>query len=234
MSLPRGWTFAGDARRCGRSRPSSATSNGGVLGQQLERMAASHQARAYASFAAVGASLAVDAEYVVVSGSQWGLHVADRHPDQAARFRLQAASLGFAQREVAKMWSKLAQICVISGQTPDTITAADYLAGRDAFTAAVKAKHGGTSPKTLHTPLFGLNAGHLPPAAKTQPVPRRPWAARSVPEIGWEVIVSRAPVLAATMQRYLDQLKISLRRPRWPASKPPCGSSPGTSSPTAT
>ena len=42
------------------------------------------------------------------------------------------------------MWSKLAQICVITGQTPDTLTAADYLAGRDAFAGAVHAKHSGT------------------------------------------------------------------------------------------
>jgi hypothetical protein len=83
-----------------------------------DRMAASEQARAFAAFAAVGAGLAVDAEYVVASASKWGLHVADRDPEQAARFRLQAASLGFAPLEVAKMWSKLAQICVITGQPP--------------------------------------------------------------------------------------------------------------------
>lgn len=176
-----------------------------------DRMAASQAARAFASFAAVGVGLAVDAEYVVVSASKWGLHVADRDPDQAARFRLQAASLGFAPLEVAKMWSKLAQICVITGQTPETITAADYLAGRDAFAAAVEAKHEGTSPKTLRTPLFGLNAVMFHRGQAPRPVPRRPWAARSVPEIGWEVIIGRAPVLAATMRRYLDQLRISLR-----------------------
>ena len=53
-----------------------------------ERMAASEEARAFASFAAVGAGLAVDAEYVVVSASKWGLHVINRDPEQAARFRL--------------------------------------------------------------------------------------------------------------------------------------------------
>jgi hypothetical protein len=47
-------------------------------------MAASEEARAFASFAAVGAGLAVDAEYVVVSASKLGLHVANRDPEQAA------------------------------------------------------------------------------------------------------------------------------------------------------
>ena len=137
-----------------------------------DRMAASEEARAFASFAAVGAGLAVDAEYVVVSASKWGLHVADRDPEQAARFRLQAASLGFAPLEVAKMWSKLAQICVITGQTPDTITAAGYLVGRDAFAAAVDAKHNGTSPKSLRTPLFGLNAVMFHRGQAPRPEPR--------------------------------------------------------------
>lgn len=176
-----------------------------------ERMAASEEARAFASFAAVGASLAVDAQYVVVSASKWGLHVTNRDPEQAARFRLQAASLGFAPLEVNKMWSKLAQICVITGRTPDTVTAADFLAGRGAFAAAVESRHGGRSPKSLRTPLFGLDAVMFHRGQAPRPVPRRPWAARSVPEIGWEKITAEAPVLAATMHRYLDQLRISLR-----------------------
>ncbi len=176
-----------------------------------ERMAATDAARAFASFAAVRAAIEVDADYVVVSASKWGLHVADRDPGQAARFRLQAASLGFAPREIDKMWSKLAQICVITGHTPDGIAAADYLHGRDQFAAAVTFRHDGKSPKSLRTPLFGLNAVMFHRGQAPRPEPRRPWAARSVPEIGWEVIVGQAPVLAATMRRYLDQLKISLR-----------------------
>jgi hypothetical protein len=123
-----------------------------------ERMAARDGARAFASFAAVRAVVAVDSAYVVASASKWGLHVAERDPDQAVRFRLQAASLGFAPPEITKMWSKLAQICVITGQTPEGITAGDYLHGRDQFAAAVTARHGGKSPKSLRTPLFGLNA----------------------------------------------------------------------------
>ncbi len=177
----------------------------------VERMAATDAARAFASFAAVRAMVTMDAAYVVASASKWGLHVAERDPDQAARFRLQATSLGFVPREAAKMWSKLAQICVITGRTPDGITAADYQDGRDQFAAAVTARHGGKSPKSLRTPLFGLNAVMFHRGQAPRPEPRRPWAARSVPEIGWEVIVSRAPVLAATMQRYLDQLRVSLR-----------------------
>ena len=176
-----------------------------------DRMAGTAAARAFASFAAVQGFVPVDAAYVVASTSKWGLHVAERDPEQAARFRLQAASLGFTSLEIDKMWSKLAQICVMTGQTPELITAEDYLHGRDEFAAAVVAHHGGSSPKTLRTPLFGLNAVMFHRGQAPRPDPRRPWAARSVPEIGWEVITAQAPVMAATMRRYLDQLKISLR-----------------------
>ena len=175
------------------------------------RMAAAVAARAFASFAATRAGMPVDAAYVVASASKWGLHVADRDPGQAVGFRTQAASLGFGPQEITRMWCKLAQICVITGTTPDGITAADYLRGRDAFAAAVTARHGGRSPKSLRTPLFGLNAVMFHRGQAPRPDARRPWAARSVPEIGWEVIEGAAPVLAATIRRYLDQLAISLR-----------------------
>lgn len=52
---------------------------------------------------------------------------------------------------------------------------------------------------------------HHGQAARHAPDIRRVSAARSAPETGWEVIEVAAPVLAATMRRYLDQLVISLR-----------------------
>jgi integrase len=175
-----------------------------------DRLAASPAARAFAAFAAVGAYLAVDATYVVGAASKWGRHVADRDPEQVAQFRLQASSLGFDRREVDKMWSKLAQISVIVGTTPEALTSQQYLSGRDAFRTAVTEKHG-RAPKSLTTPLFGLDAVMFHRGQAPRPVPRAPWRARSVPETGWDQIAAQAPVLAATMHRYLDQLRVSLR-----------------------
>jgi integrase len=175
-----------------------------------DRLAASPPARAFAAFAAVGAGIAVDATYVVCAASKWGRHVADRDPEQASRFRLQAGSLGFDRLEVDKMWSKLAQISVIAGTTPEMLTSEQYLSGREAFRAAVIAKHG-RAPKSLTTPLFGLDAVMFHRGQAPRPQPRAPWRARSVPETSWDQIGEQAPVMAATMHRYLDQLKISLR-----------------------
>jgi site-specific recombinase XerD len=174
------------------------------------RLAATEPARAFANFAAVQAALILEADYVVAAASKWGRHVSDHYPVQAARFRLQATSLGFDGLEVNKMWSKIAQICVITGGAPDTLTDNDYLRGREQFWAAVTNKHGRV-PKSLSTPLFGLDAVMFHRGQAPRPSPRKPWAVRSVPEVGWDQITTAAPVMAATMRRYLDQLAVSLR-----------------------
>ncbi|MGS0684541.1 tyrosine-type recombinase/integrase [Nakamurella sp. GG22] len=175
-----------------------------------DRLAATERARAFANFAVVHAAVSVEADYVVAAASKWGRHVGDRDPAQAARFRLQAASLGFERLEVDKMWSKLAQICVITGRTPETLTADEYLCAREQFWAVVTATHG-RAPKSLCTPLFGLDAVMFHRGQAPRPSARKPWAVRSVPEIGWDRITAAAPVIAATMRRYLDQLAVSLR-----------------------
>ena len=108
------------------------------------------------------------------------------------------------------MWSKLSQICVITGATTDALTETEYVAARAEFHAAVVAKIG-HAPKSLNAPMFGLDALMFHRGQGPRPHPRKRWAARSVPEIGWDHINKKAPVMVATMRRYLDQLAISLR-----------------------
>lgn len=178
-----------------------------TLGQ---RMAVAADDRAFAAYAAVMAAIDVDAGYVVASAAKWGRHMAARDPLSAATFRQEAASLGFTELEVDKMWSKLAQICVITGRAPDTVTSDEYVSGRDAFRAAVTAKYG-RAPKSLTTPLFGLDAVMFHRGQAPQPLPRKPWMIRSVHETDWGCVAAAAPRLASTMRRYLDQMAVSLR-----------------------
>ncbi|WP_232283170.1 tyrosine-type recombinase/integrase [Gordonia alkanivorans] len=173
-------------------------------------MAAPDIVRAFVAFAAVFESVAVDAIYVVQSSSKWGAHLAEREPVAASTFRTQATSLGFCEREAGKMWSKLAQICVIAGATTEALTSAEYVAARAQFHSAVVAKVG-RAPKSLNAPLFGLDALMFHRGQGPRPHPRKRWAARSVPEIGWDRAEECAPVMVATMRRYLDQIGISLR-----------------------
>lgn len=174
------------------------------------RMAAPDIVRAFVAFAVVFEAIAVDAIYVVQSSSRWGAHLAAREPASASVFRTQATGLGFCEREASKMWSKLAQICVIAGTTTDALTSAEYVAARAQFHSAVVAKVG-RAPKSLNAPLFGLDALMFHRGQGPRPHPRKRWAARSVPEIGWDRAEECAPVMVATMRRYLDQIGISLR-----------------------
>jgi integrase len=175
-----------------------------------DRLDVREPVRAFACWAAVMTATAVDADYVVASRSKWGKHVAAREPAIKAEFYAQAASLGFDRLEVDKMWSKLAQIAVIAGRMVTDLDAASYVAAREEFAAAVTAARG-HAPKTLRTPLFGLDAVMFHRGQGPAPAPRKPWMARSTHEIAWEQVHAVAPVLADTIHRYLDQLAVSLR-----------------------
>jgi hypothetical protein len=122
-----------------------------------ERMAVPDDVRAFAAFAAVFAMIPVEADYVVAASTKWGAHLARSEPQGANMFCTQAFSLGFCEREASRMWSKLAQICVITATTTGALTSEQYVSARDEFHAAVTAKRGST-PKSLTAPLFGLNA----------------------------------------------------------------------------
>jgi integrase len=175
------------------------------------RLAVPVAVRGFAAYAAVHAVIPVDPRYVVASNSQWGGLIADRDPAASREFRDQADSLGFERLEIDKMWSKLAQICVIAGALPAGLTPDDYVGARNLFSQSVIDANGGRPPRTLSTPVFGLDAVMFHRGQAPHPRPRRPWAARSVHEVDWEHLASTAPQLTATMRRYLAQLAVSLR-----------------------
>ncbi|WP_313624380.1 tyrosine-type recombinase/integrase [Microbacterium sp.] len=165
---------------------------------------------AFVGHALVHCHIPVDPVFVVTSGCRWGKYVADAYPEQVARFGEQAASLGYGQQETHRMWAYLAKICVTTGTAPDQITPAVYLDARRLIHDTVIAVRG-YRPKTLSTPMFGLDAvmfhrGQAPP-----PDIRRRWTGRPAKEVTWEELTAQAPVLVATMRRYLDQCLLSLR-----------------------
>jgi integrase len=174
------------------------------------RLAAPVDVRGFVAFALVEAGVAVEAEYVVRSASQWGGHHSVFDPVTAAAFRVEAVSLGFIEREGDKMWSKLSQIAVIAGTTPSLIRPDQYALARQAWVAAIQARWG-RLPKSAATPLFGLDAVLFHRGQADEPHPRRKSLSRSAHEVDWDNVAQHAPRLAATAQRYLRQLGISLR-----------------------
>ena len=202
-------------RKCRRHATEAFTARFGDFDRWLtappaDRLTAPLPVRGFAAWAAVNSGVGVDAAYVVAARSKWGLFLTEKYPQTAAGFRAEAASLGFDTLEIDKMWSKLAQITVIAGHPPDLLTAEEYLAARDTFAEAVMALRG-HRPKTLATPLFGLDAVMFQRGQAPVPALRKPWLTRSVHEVDWDHVAAAAPTMAATMRRYLTQIAISLR-----------------------
>jgi len=212
MSAPAPATTARKGRRLAVAR--FTTLFGDLAGWQracaAQRLRAPVAVRGFVAFAVVQARITVDAEYVVRSASKWGAHHGELDPLAAAAFRAEATGLGFCERESDKMWSKLAQIAVISGSTPAVITPDDYAQARQAFTDAVRERWG-RLPKSAAPPLFGLDAVLFHRGQAHQPHPRRRSLATCTHEVDWNDVAARTPQLAETARRYLAQLHVSLR-----------------------
>ena len=175
-----------------------------------ERRGVRTEVMSFVAHAIVACHLPVDPLFVVTSGCRWGKYVRDAYPGQSAGFEAQAASLGFCAKETERMWAHLAKICVIAGQGPDQFTADSYQGARTALHDTVISVRG-YRPKTLSTPLFGLDAVMFHRGQAPVPDFRRRWTGRPVQESTWEDLAAGAPVLVATMRRYLDQCALSLR-----------------------
>ena len=174
------------------------------------RRAVRTEVNSFVAHAVLRCGLVVDPLFVVSSGCRWGRYVRDAYPLEASTFEEQAASLGFCDKEIGRMWAHLAKICVIAGAGPDQLSAQGYPAARSAPHETVIAVRG-CRPKTLSTPLFGLDAVMFHRGQAPAPDIRRRWTGRPVNEVDWDDLTAVAPVMVATMRRYLHQCGLSLR-----------------------
>jgi integrase len=175
-----------------------------------ERRSTRSEQMAFVGHALVHCQTPVDIDFVLTSGCRWGRYVADAYPDQAQSFFEQAADLGFCDREARRMWSWLAKICLITGAAPNQLTAEDYVVTRAHVHDTVVAMRG-CRPKSLSTPLFDLDAVMFHRGQAHPPDIRRRWTGRPVKEVTWDQLAEQAPILVATMRRYLDQCLLTLR-----------------------
>lgn len=175
-----------------------------------QRRAVRTEVMSFAAHAAVRCRVPVDPTFVVASGCYWGKYIVGAYPDDASTFTAQAASLGFCEREIGRMWTHLARICLITGTGPADLTAQEYTHARGVLHDTV-IRVRGHRPKTLSTPLFGLDAVMFHRGQAPAPDIRRRWTGRPVHEVVWEYLQERSPVLVGTMTRYLAQCALSLR-----------------------
>jgi integrase/recombinase XerD len=154
--------------------------------------------------------LRASAEYLVVSRLRAGRVAAWVHRDFHERFMRTAAELGFAPTSAELHWWAVALAAAVAGVRPERLTNAQLDLARERLTAAVRRLDPDhpSRAQTLSTRLYGAettlyHAGvlELPPRKRNanQSARRvREWA--SVP-----------PRLAATLQGYVEQMRLSLR-----------------------
>lgn len=126
-----------------------------------------------------------------------------------ARFVSAATGMGFTARETHYQWNALAKLAAVAGQAPANLTPARYAAARDALLAAAANAANGKAPKSLATPIFGLDATafHLGLADQH----RQREATNRSRDRSWTSIATLAPQLVKTMRRYVQQMALSMR-----------------------
>jgi integrase len=173
------------------------------------RLASPVTVAGFAARLALTSQVPIDVNYVDAARTSWGLQCAQVHPEMAATFTATAARIGFSSEETHRQWATLAKLTAITGLRPDQLHRPRFNSARDELIAVVSRRCAGHVPQSLSTPLHGLEAtltalGILDKAAARQPTTgsrRQHWA----------TLTLAAPVLTATMRRYLAQVGVSLR-----------------------
>ncbi|MGZ6869491.1 MAG: tyrosine-type recombinase/integrase [Frankiaceae bacterium] len=174
------------------------------------RLAAPGSVRGVLAWAAATHRLHADADYLADAVMHWGPLLASLHPQAHHRFTAAALDLGFSDAEVKRQWRTLGKLALLADADPDTLSGTALDDARRALADAVKRRNAGAVPPSLAAPLFGLPAVlfHLgqtsaPPPSRGPTIPTQ--------RDRWEPLRVTVPDLAATMLRYLDQLRLSLR-----------------------
>ena len=209
-------TLDGVVASC-RYRTSVARGFLGRFGSLEEWQALNHVARydapawvsSIVAWAALTGRLSLTAGEVLDSHVKWASLAAGTDPAMHGRFVLAAHNIGFAARETHYQWNALAKVAAVAGSAPAMLTPARYAAARDALLAAAARTVNGRVPKSLTTPIFGLDATafHLGIADQY----RQREASNRRRETRWASIASSSPRLAITMRRYVQQMALSMR-----------------------
>jgi integrase len=149
-------------------------------------------------------------EYVIARRPLLGRIMARSHAEFFADFQSTAALVGFSAKAAALQWTALSQACAVSGRPPQLLSHADLDDARTALCAAGE-RLGHGSKRSLRTAMFGLEST-LFHAGVTDELPRkRVMDKASERAAQWAEIHLAAPLLAETMNRYIEQVGLSLR-----------------------
>jgi integrase len=178
-------------------------------GTSLEdRLGAAINTRTVAAFLVTATGYPVEVDYVRRSGSEWGMHAAAAHPRVARDFHAAATGIGFSDREARQQWRVLAKITATASVAPGLLDGVVFGLAADVLTASYTTPTG-KIPISWSTPLHGLTATltSLGTLAEARTSRRSPSS-----RVGhWDTLGAQAPVLVATLRRYLTQIALSMR-----------------------
>lgn len=175
-----------------------------------EQLACNVKIHRFVAWLAATRRLCPTAEYLVARRNRLGEIVARHHPAFFASFEATALEIGFGPAAVRRQWLALVLASALHGLPPEQLSH-DHLdrARRELCAAAERLGTGGR--RGLSTAMFGLQATmfHL---GTTDQVPRRLTPTKdSERALQWAEVEARAAQLAATAQRYLEQIALSMR-----------------------
>jgi integrase len=148
-------------------------------------------------------------DYLVLGRPYLGEVAARHRRDFYAAFVATAGELGFDARSIRLQWSATVKVGVLVGVSPDRLTKAQLDAGRGLLIAAIRRhRPDSNGVRALTTALFGAEAT-LFHAGVIETPPRKRHPDKSAARAReWATV---APRLGATLQGYIDQMRLSLR-----------------------
>ncbi|MHB8330221.1 MAG: tyrosine-type recombinase/integrase [Acidimicrobiales bacterium] len=150
------------------------------------------------------------AEYVIAHRPLLGRVMQRTEAEFFSKFQTTARTLGFNAKVIMRQWGALAQVAAVCGKRPQELSHAELDRARAALCDAGERLRGGPQ-RSLRDGLFGAEAV-LFHAGVTDELPRKRVPSHaSERAVQWAAVAAKAPTMAATMTRYVEQVKLSLK-----------------------
>ena len=148
-------------------------------------------------------------DYLVLGRPYLGEVAARHRRDFHAHFAATAGGLGFDARSIRLQWSATVKVGVLVGVAPDRVTKVQLDAGRDLLIAAIRRhRPDSNGVRALTTALFGAEATLFHAGVLDTPLRKRHPDKSAARAREWATV---APRLGATLQGYIEQMRLSLR-----------------------
>jgi integrase len=175
-----------------------------------EQLATSGHDRRLVAWLIVTGRLQPTPEYLVASKLRVGKVAARVHREFHERFLQTAAELGFDRKSAELQWWAVANVAALAGSSPQRLTKAQLDAGREQLVAATRRLHPDhpLRARPLTTRLFGAEATLFHAGVIDVPPRKRHWDKSAIRAQEWAAV---APRLRATLEGYIEQMRLSLR-----------------------